>query len=456
MAESIKTLDGSQEAAISETNPITDVNNFKNPLPPRYVDLIFSIGTFCVGLIIFIIRDPSILLKPRLYAEDGTYWFADAYNKGWWRPLLSPHSGYLQTFPRIIADIGLLVPLSRLPLLFAAVAVVIQVLPGAVLVSRRFECVIPRRGVRLALALLYFVIPNSSEVNGNLTNAQWHLALIAVLVVIATPQGLSWKLFDVIIIALSDLTGPFVIALLPIAIIIWLVRRQRWAFILSLEIGALAIVQIFAMLSSKRGTYAPLGISITRFLNILGGEIVGGTFFGQSTLGSLKNSHYYLAICTGLFLAATILVLLVAIKAPIELRLFNLFACLVLAASLATPVVASVGTQWQALTSIGGSRYWFFPVLALMADVVWLSSYFDLTNFHGLLKITPGKLIGLIGLASIVLLVSFGVREDWSYVPYLPVDWSAQVHHFALIKPGQKFKFKINPGPVWYMSLTKH
>ncbi len=456
MTESVKTPDRSEEFTSSEIIPTDGPGNLKKSIQLNYIDRIFSIGVFFVGFLICFIRDPSILLNPRLYAEDGTFWFADAYNKGWWRPLLSPHTGYLQTFPRVIADIGLLVPLSHLPLLFASVAVIVQVLPGAIVASRRFEHVIPRRGVRLLLAVLYFVIPNASEVNGNLTNAQWHLALLAILVVLAAPQGLAWKIFDVIIIAFSGLTGPFVIALLPIAIIIWVVRRKRWEFILSAEVTVLTVIQITALLTSKRGNFGPLGINLARFLKIFGGEIVGGTFFGQPTLESLQKNHFYLAICAGLFLAATILLFLVTLKAPLELRLFNLFACLVLAASLATPVVTPAGSQWQAMTGLNGSRYWFFPVISIIADVVWLSSYFDVSRFGASLKATPTKLVGVIGIVSIIVLLSFGVREDWSYQPYLPVNWNAQVHRFDLTKSGQTFEFTTNPGPVWHFILKKH
>ena len=91
-----------------------------------------------------------------------------------------------------MADLGLLVPLGRLPLLFVLVAVPVQVMPAALVASRRFATLVPSFSVRLLLALTYLLIPNSAEVNSNLTNAQWHLALLAFMVVVADEEGRWW------------------------------------------------------------------------------------------------------------------------------------------------------------------------------------------------------------------------------------------------------------------------
>jgi hypothetical protein len=91
-----------------------------------------------VGSLIIAARGPSAVFHPQLWAEDGKYWFHDAYTFGLWSPLRVAHTGYLQTFPRLVADLGLVIPLRQLPLLFVTAALAAQVLPAVLVASRRF------------------------------------------------------------------------------------------------------------------------------------------------------------------------------------------------------------------------------------------------------------------------------------------------------------------------------
>jgi hypothetical protein len=96
----------------------------------------------------------------------------------------------------------------------------VQVAPALFLLSSRLDDVAPLPG-RAGLALAYLLIP-SFELDANLTNAQWHLAVLATLVVVARARrGWTWRGFDVVAMVLSALTGPFGFLLILLA-------RQRW------------------------------------------------------------------------------------------------------------------------------------------------------------------------------------------------------------------------------------
>src|SRR5260370_8046744 len=87
---------------------------------------------------------------------------------------------------RLTAALAQLFPLTGAPLLFNLVAILFQVLPVSFFLSSRFASLGTQRS-RFLLGFLYLALPNSFEVNANVTNAQWHLALLACLVVLPDP-----------------------------------------------------------------------------------------------------------------------------------------------------------------------------------------------------------------------------------------------------------------------------
>ncbi len=120
----------------------------------------------------------------------------------------------------------------QVPLLFMAVALAVQALPAAFLASKRYAHLMPDYRIRLLVATAYLVVPNSWEINVNLTDAQWHLGLLAVLVVLAVPSTGGWRIFDVAVIVLSGLTGPFGISVVVVAAIYYYRRRKTWTLVL--------------------------------------------------------------------------------------------------------------------------------------------------------------------------------------------------------------------------------
>ena len=182
----------------------------------------FHVVLFVLATLLTISRRPDIILYPQFWAEDGTVWFEDAYNLGFWRALFIPVVGYFQTVSRLVGGLAQLVPLAYAPLLFNLVALAIKILPIHFLFSSRFSAIVSNGWAKLLMALLYIGLPNTSEVFVNVTNAHSYLALLAFMIVVAEPaKNLGWKLFDIFFISLSGLSGPFIVFLFPIALFRW-------------------------------------------------------------------------------------------------------------------------------------------------------------------------------------------------------------------------------------------
>src|SRR5258708_25815832 len=125
----------------------------------RYLLLHASI--FVAAFFILALRRPDALLNAQFYAEDGKYWYAEAYNFGW-RCLLIPVGGYLNTVSRLIGMFSLLFPFLRAPLVMNICALGVGALPVNVFLSSRFS-EIPLK-IRLYRCALFLAIPNAFEV----------------------------------------------------------------------------------------------------------------------------------------------------------------------------------------------------------------------------------------------------------------------------------------------------
>ncbi|MCV5941529.1 glucosyl transferase, partial [Escherichia coli] len=89
-----------------------------------------------------------------------------------------PEAGYFQTFSRLTAIASLSVPLAYAPLFFYLTAIAVQISVAGFIASERLSDLLPDKKWRLALAFGYLAMPHSWEIYANVTNSQWHLALL--------------------------------------------------------------------------------------------------------------------------------------------------------------------------------------------------------------------------------------------------------------------------------------
>ncbi len=410
----------------------------------RVGEFVWILAVAAVGMAVIFSRRPDAFLNPQLWAEDGGVWFQDAYNVGPWRPLLWPHTGYFQTFPRLVSDIGLTLPLSQLPMLDCYVAAAVQLLPALMIASRRFGQLIPRRWVRLWLAGVYLAIPNSYELNVNLTNAQWHLALAAVLLVVAPALSRVGKAADFFVLALSGLTGPFAIALAIPAWLSWLWQRSGWRLLLATAISGFGGIQVYALFSGQQ--HRPLAASIfntsvPQTLRVLAGQVGAGLLVGEKGYAWLQPHAWWPDAAFATSGVAAVAVVYCLIRGTAGLRVFTLFAIFVLGGALLAP--ASLGGPGRLAIPGYGSRYWLIPMLALAACLTWML---------GRERVWFARVLAA---AAVATMLGVGMRLDWVYEPLPNLHFGHYALQFAKAAPGSVVRIPINP-PSWTMVLIKH
>src|ERR1700704_3343403 len=123
-----------------------------------------AVFVFLSSVLIVVSRRPDVLFHAQFWAEDGKFWYADAYNLGAVQPFLHPAAGYFQTLPRLAALLAQFVPLGMAPLMLNCIAVVIQILPAQFLLSSRCRD-LGSFPARCLFAFLYLGLPNSQEMH---------------------------------------------------------------------------------------------------------------------------------------------------------------------------------------------------------------------------------------------------------------------------------------------------
>ncbi len=397
---------------------------------------------FAVSFLILFSRRPDAILNPQFYAEDGTYWYADAYHFGL-RCLLMPEAGYLHTLPRLVALFTLLFPFAIAPLIMNLSAIAVQILPVNLFLSSRFST-IPLH-TRLLGSFLYLVLPNSAEIHGNTTNIQWHLALLALLMLLARCESSRlWQFANYLTLFLVSLDGPMGIFLLPVSVVLLAKRKDLRSGLSSAILLPGVIVQTCTVFFSQTRHLGSNGASVSRLVSILGRQIFLGPLLGTRSLIAFIRHGGPPFVLEAIATAIGVAVLLYALRyGPLELKLFISFAAILFAACLARPLAADPGEQWELMMGAGHfTRYYFFPMLAFLAALIWL------------VRPQQGRGVRYAALA-ILLLLPVGIFRDWYYPPFADLDFPAFAEAFKQSTPGTKCTILLNP-PGWEMQLTKH
>jgi len=394
-------------------------------------------------------RFPRYLLHAELWGDDGWTFYPQAYNSGL-QCLLWPVNGYLNTFQRLGALFAVYtrVPLLWLPTVFAVIGLSVQFAVCVFLVSSRLGPLWKSWRARAAFAALYIYLPNSLETFGTLTNSQWHLALLAFLVVVSPPAVTAgWRLFDGVVLVLSSLSGPFSLIMVPFCLAaFWKYRNMPGVtaelLTRSILLCAGALVQASLLLHGHSVRSGPLGASPLLLVRIISFQFFLGLLFGLHAIVRIGRMSWWQAPWPAATIAlAASLVCIVAFKRGAYLfRAFSIFAALLFAAELLSPV----GTDgWAGLSHpVSGQRYFLVPMLAL------LGAFF-------VLAAQKARLERWTGLTAIAIVLCIGVPLDSFLTHMPPTDYEAKARAFDAAPPGTQANLPLHPYGAPDMVLVK-
>ena len=204
------------------------------------VPLLLAASTLvCVAALYF--KQPAAFRLPQFYAEEGRYFFADAYNDGW-ASLFYTANGYFHLFPRLLANLTLSMGVPyhrRLPAVF-----VYGCLPIYFFLWHRIftRLTLPLAG-KVFVVLTTMLLPLGNEIFMNQTNIQWVMALIPVVLYCGTPPTRAWtKAFDYVMLVFCVFTGPYLLFLFPVFAAAAIIERQAARRAVFLGLCALGMI----------------------------------------------------------------------------------------------------------------------------------------------------------------------------------------------------------------------
>jgi hypothetical protein len=215
-----------------------------------------------------------------------------------------------------------------------------------------------------------------------------------------------------------------------------------------LVVLACAAAQAGAVLLTGASTrpHPPLGATPHGFMAIIAGNVFAGAIVGLFNYTQLFTQSWFdphSLVLRLTFAVGVLAVLYAAVRGPIELRLYTIFAWLVLVASMLTPVLTLTGDQWPLLAHPGaGNRYYLLPMLSLVASLVWIAC-----------RARPRGL-RLPAAALLLVMALVAIPADWTYPSYSDLEPERYARLFNQTAPGNRVEIPINP-PGWRIAVTK-
>lgn len=401
-------------------------------------------AAFLFAFAVIVSRRPDAIFHAQFYAEDGHFWYAEAYNLGWWPALFHTFGGYFQPLPRLVASLALLAPLSTVPLLFNLVAIFFRVLPVNLLLTSRSSAWGSLQ-FRIFLAAMYLILPNCTEMSYGLTNAQWPLALSTFLLLVAPiPPSRAQRVFDFLIMLLCGVTGPFSIFLLPIAVYLAWKQPDNWRRVPVVIFTLTCIIQSWAMLvlAPAARAHRALGATPQLFARLLAGQVYFGALLGTNGLAAQPGPWLTIfLVCVAI--GGSVFVLICALRSPTSIKLFLAFSAAVFAAGLMNPFEWDHPTVpvWVVYAGVPGLRYWFFPMLGFAWALL----------FGYRSSVAPVKVISV----TLLCLMCFGIFRDWRHRTLDETNFAASVQRFQAAPAGSVVSIPEQP-QGWNMQLIKH
>ncbi len=401
-------------------------------------------AAFLLACAVIISRRPDAIFHAQFWAEDGRIFFADAYNLGGWPALFRTYAGYFHVVPRLGALLALLAPLAAAPLVLNIIAILVQAAPVNLLLSARSSAW-GSLGFRALMATTYLALPDNAEITFGITLSQWILALCMILLIVASaPKGWVGRAFDCTFLVLAGLSGPFCLLVLPIAVFLAWRRKEAWRWVQCAILAACSATQLWALLilDPNGRPNSPLGANAAILARILGGDVFADALLGRVQLAVLPGTGAFIFLVC----AAVVGVAIVAacfLKARLEMRLFLVFAGMILFASLMSPMANPPAgtTMWELLVRGAAIRYWFMPSLAFVWSLLWCAR-----SGSRVLKSTAAVLL---------CCMAFGVPLNWENPRFGDQHFGEYVKAFEAAPQGTVMIVPEN-APGWTMRLVKH
>lgn len=326
--------------------------------PPdnRSREVRYPVGkALAIAVVVFVLtlaRKPYAVLVPQFWADDGTAFFQQAMDWGAGSFVVA-HGGYYHTLIRLVAFSALWAPLPLAPHVYLLAAVITLLLVSFALFSPRLPLKYPT-----LMALCLGLVPHGGEVYFTLCNIHFYLALLLALVLVSDPPASKRQHgFDLVLLALVGLTGPFSLILFPLFVARAWRERVGALKARALVVGVAAAPQLAQVLGDRVGSAASQ-MNLPHVLEILGRRLLAPLLMGP--LGGVDAPGLMLGTFTIAGLGFVAWALWAALRRK---ALYLLVAGMLVVASA---LYVSRGVPESLYNPYSQDRFFFVPLVLLM------------------------------------------------------------------------------------------
>jgi hypothetical protein len=319
---------------------------------------------------------PSTTLNS-LWAEDGGVFLGGALTHGFFDSVTTPYAEYLVVTPRLIAEIGTLVPLRDAPTAMNLTTVVVIALSGlAVWFASAGHIRSPC--LRTLLAALMVLSPVcTSEAVATPTNIAWYMAFAVFWLLFWRPKTTWGACLGGLMILVTGLSTPGIFFFAPVALLRAIAIRGRRDTIIVGSYALAAATQLIAIANSTEtiaGNTWSHNILTTFMQRVVEGSVLGLELGGETWL----EWGWPFLIGIVVAVAAYLAVMLMRVASN---RLFAVIAIVtsvvMFLASSYTRAVGDVMAWRSDVYNDFGGRYAIVPTLLLLsAGLALLDSYY--------------------------------------------------------------------------------
>ena len=254
---------------------------------------------------LIVVREPGLLIHPRLWAEEGSLYLATSLTLPGWKALLAVQKGYFSLLPNLATLLAARVfPLAWAPWVTTLFAFLLQLVPVAIVGFCRSKFW-PTNLQRMLVVVALLFSWNSGEVWLNTINAQFWWLSVCFLILLTDQQMTSRRQHVLFCIALflCGLNGVVSAFLLPLFIARAIVERNPRMVKQPLALGAASLLQfvvVWLAFAASAATGRFGGGQSQRFLEFVLVRGVLRGFVAPETAWGLMPHKYWVTCGFGL------------------------------------------------------------------------------------------------------------------------------------------------------------
>jgi hypothetical protein len=448
---------GSLPTTISSLRRRLDETLFQDPPPPdpaaQGAPRWLLIGALLVAAVLLqMLRIGWSISLHSLWAEDGPIYFSGAVHSGFGGSLFDTYATYLVFMPRLIGEIGGLVPLQDAPAAISIASGIVVGLSGWI-VWEASAGLLESPWLRGSLALLTVLAPVGG-LESILSGAYvpWFMLFATFWILLWRPRTALAAAGAGLFALLTGLSSPGVWFFIPVALLRTLAIRDRRDGLVLAGYWAGALVQIPVLLFNKEEAVTPLWSHdiLTTYLQ----RVIDGAFLGLKLGGKVWEHAGWTALV--IIIAVLIIALVYGVmRTNLTARLLALLAIPISAVMFIVSVYQrALGEAmiWHPHSwSEGGGRYAIVPALLLFSVAAVMV---DRRSRRAPNEARPRWLAwGLALLAVVVVAFSFRVADP--EVRGAP-PWEASLDHSAEVcetEPPEAETGVATSPPGWGLSV---